>query len=169
MYKIMTDDGNEHGPLSQEQVKQWISEKRADKKTPVFPEGANDWMFLESLPEFSAIFNPPPPPTLPPPPIAAPPPVPASNTLNAIIPYKNVCALVAYYLAVFSVIPILGLPLGLAAFAMGIVGLRFRRKNPTAGGVVHAWVGIILGGLFGFLWLALVVLGIIAMLKSHNR
>ncbi|HXE43459.1 MAG TPA: DUF4339 domain-containing protein [Candidatus Baltobacteraceae bacterium] len=161
----MASDGNEHGPLSFEQVRQWISEKRVEKKTPVFPDGASDWMFLESLPEFSVIFNPPPPPTI----VAPPPSASANNSLNVIIPYKNVRALVAYYLGVFSVIPILGMPLGIAGFVLGILGLRFRRKNPAAGGAVHAWIGIIFGGLFGLLWLALTIMAIVGILHARNN
>lgn len=159
MYKIMAVDGKEYGPHSFEQVKQWILEKRLERKTPVFPDGASDWIFLESLPEFSAIFNPPP--------VGASS-ANAGNSLNVIIPYKNICALIAYYLGVFSVIPFLGMPLGIAAFILGILALRFRRRNPAAGGVVHAWIGIVIGGLFGFLWLALIIWLFIEFGKHHR-
>jgi len=56
-------------------------------------------------------------------------------------------ALVGYYLAVFSLIPCAGFILGLAALILGIIGLRLAKKQPTAKGKAHAWVGIILGGL----------------------
>jgi hypothetical protein len=56
MYKILGSDGHEYGPLSTEKVKQWISENRVEKKTPVLPDGASDWVFLSSLPEFTAAF-----------------------------------------------------------------------------------------------------------------
>ena len=56
MYKILGSDGNEYGPLSTEKIKQWISEERVEKKTPVLPDGAADWVFLSSLPEFSEAF-----------------------------------------------------------------------------------------------------------------
>ena len=56
MYKILGSDGHEYRPLSTEKVKQWISENRVEKKTPVLPDGAVDWVFLSSLPEFTASF-----------------------------------------------------------------------------------------------------------------
>ena len=56
MYKILGSDGNEYGPLSAEKIKQWISEERVEKKTPVLPDGAEDWVFLSSLPEFEQVF-----------------------------------------------------------------------------------------------------------------
>ena len=59
-YKILGSDGNEYGPVPARQIKQWIVENRVDKKTPVFPDGAADWVFLESLQEFKTVFAPPP-------------------------------------------------------------------------------------------------------------
>ena len=160
MYKVLGSDGNEYGPVSAEVVKMWIAENRVEKKTPVIPEGVADWVFLDSLPEFAAAFAPP---------LSVPPPIPPSakasksaDGLNAIIPYKNARALVAYYLGVFSVIPPVGALLGIPALVLGISGLRFRRRNPRAGGSVHAWIGIVLGGLFGFGYLALVALVVIS-------
>jgi len=166
MYKILGSDGNEYGPASAEQVKKWIAENRVEKKTPVIPEGAPDWVFLESLPEFAPAFAPPAPR---PPPLA--PSVGATKPgdgLNTIIPYKNARALVAYYLGVFSVIPPLGVLVGIPALALGVSGLRYRRRNPEAGGRIHAWIGIVLGGLFGFGYLTLMALVIIAGIV-HRR
>jgi hypothetical protein len=56
MYKILGSDGHEYGPLSIEKVKQWIAENRVEKKTPVLPDGAADWVFLSSMPEFTEAF-----------------------------------------------------------------------------------------------------------------
>lgn len=74
---------------------------------------------------------------------------------GGIIPYKNTAALIAYYLGVFSLIPCLGIPLGITAFVLGIVGIRNYSENPRVSGVVHAWIGIILGGGLALLNLAL--------------
>jgi len=75
-----------------------------------------------------------------------------------LIPYRNGAALAAYYLGVFSLIPCLGMPLGIAAFFLGLSGLRFAREHPESHGTVHAWIGIILGGLCGFGQLLTIVL-----------
>ena len=160
MYKVLGSDGNEYGPVSAGQVKKWIAENRVEKKTPIRPECAPDWIFLESLPEFAAAFGAP---------LPYPPPIPHSartskstDGLNVVIPYKNARALAAYYLGVFSVIPPVGALLGIPALVLGILGLRFRSRKPEAGGSVHAWVGIILGGLFGLGYLALMALVVIS-------
>ena len=56
MYKILGSDGCEYGPVSTEKIKQWIREDRVEQKTPVMPDGAEDWVFLGSLPEFTRAF-----------------------------------------------------------------------------------------------------------------
>jgi hypothetical protein len=57
MYKILGSDGFEYGPIAAEKIKQWIQEDRVDQKTPVMPDGAEDWVFLGSLPEFAEDFT----------------------------------------------------------------------------------------------------------------
>lgn len=59
-YTVMGDDGKEYGPVTVEQIRQWIAEGRLEKKTPVKPANANDWMFLGDLEEFASIFAVPP-------------------------------------------------------------------------------------------------------------
>jgi hypothetical protein len=73
------------------------------------------------------------------------------DATGGIIPYKNAPALIAYYTGVFSVIPCF--PIGLIAVILGIKGLQVAKERPAVRGQVHAWIGIIVGGLFGLLWL----------------
>lgn len=82
------------------------------------------------------------------------------DATGGIIPYKNVPALMAYYCGVFSVIPCF--VIGLVGVILGVKGLRKAKENPAVRGQVHAWIGIIAGGLFGLLWLALTVLAVAA-------
>jgi hypothetical protein len=56
MYKVLGSDGSEYGPISAEKIKQWIREGRVEQKTPVMPDGAEDWVFLGTLPEFAGCF-----------------------------------------------------------------------------------------------------------------
>lgn len=56
MYKILASDGNEYDSISADKIKQWILENRVEPKTPVMPEGADDWVFLGDLPEFKEHF-----------------------------------------------------------------------------------------------------------------
>jgi hypothetical protein len=78
------------------------------------------------------------------------------DAVETLIPYKNPMGLMAYYAGVFALIPCVGLVLGPAAFILGILGLRYGNKYPTAGGKGHAIAGIVLG--------ALVVLGHIGVI-----
>src|SRR5436853_1342964 len=64
MYKIRGGDGNEYGPVNADQVRQWISEGRANSQTLVLPDGLTEWKSIGSLPEFAGLFTAPPLPPL---------------------------------------------------------------------------------------------------------
>jgi hypothetical protein len=72
-----------------------------------------------------------------------------AESLSTLIPYKNSNALIAYYLGVFSLIPFFGMILGIVALILGLQGLAFYKQHPETKGLVHAWVGIIMGSVFG--------------------
>ena len=57
MYKIIGADGKEYGPVSTEQLRQWITEGRVNTQTKVLPEGGVDWKPLGTLPEFSLLVG----------------------------------------------------------------------------------------------------------------
>jgi hypothetical protein len=61
MYKIVGADGRQYGPVSGEQIRQWIAAGRVESRTPAFTDGAKDWTFVGLLPEFANCF-----PTTPP-------------------------------------------------------------------------------------------------------
>jgi hypothetical protein len=71
----------------------------------------------------------------------------SGDATGGLIPYRNPQALIAYYLGVFSLIPCLGAVLGPGALVLGILGLSYRKKDETVGGMAHAIVGIVLGSL----------------------
>lgn len=96
-------------------------------------------------------------------------PNPQSSGVDSIIPYKNGAALAAYYLSVFSLVPFLGLCLGIPAIILGVVGLKKSRKYPTAKGGAHAWVGIILGSLTSLVWIGLIVTFVVAAVMNAPR
>ena len=160
MYKIIGADGREYGPITAEQIRQWIAEGRANAQTRAQREGSNEWKSLSAFTEFAALLAPPLAGAIPPRLTSSPTPVvQTDDTLAALIPYKNAAALTAYYLAVFSLVPCFGFFLGIAAVIFGIVGLRRARTHPEAKGKVHAHIGIWLGG---FMVLAhLVAIGLI--------
>ena len=75
MYKIIGADQREYGPVTIDQIKQWIAEGRANGATLVQAEGSADWVPLSTLPELNdalAAKAPPAAPLASPPPPAAP-------------------------------------------------------------------------------------------------
>ena len=53
MYKIIGADQKEYGPVSADQLRQWIAEGRASGASLVRPEGATEWQPLSAFPEFA--------------------------------------------------------------------------------------------------------------------
>lgn len=68
-----------------------------------------------------------------------------NDRYQALIPTKNVPALLSYYFGVFGLIPLAGIPLSITAIVLGIIGLGKYKQNPTPGAKAHALVGLILG------------------------
>lgn len=89
-----------------------------------------------------------------------------ADATGGLVPYKNPSALTAYYLSVFSLIPCIGLFLGIPAIVLGIKGLKFQKANPHAAGVAHAWVGIILGSLTSLAWISGICIAIVGALMA---
>jgi hypothetical protein len=106
---------------------------------------------------------PPATPPLTPPMVQQPIPPMKGDATGGVIPYKNPAALLAYYAGVFSVLPFF--PIGLAALVLGIYGLRNRAREPAIRGSVHAWIGIVVGGIFGTLWLVVTIVLIVVKLR----
>jgi hypothetical protein len=64
------------------------------------------------------------------------------DATGGLIPYKNKCALIAYYVGIFSFfIPFSGI----ASIILGVKGLQARKQNPVIKGSAHAIVGIVAG------------------------
>ena len=78
-------------------------------------------------------------------------------SLGGLIPYRNSNALISYYVGLFSFFPFVGLIMGIVAIVLGVRGLKLAGAQPEVKGKTHAWVGIILGGLFGAMNLAMVI------------
>ena len=59
-YKILGADGRQYGPVTSDQVVQWLKEGRANRYTKVCVEGTLDWRAIADLPEFAAFLTTPP-------------------------------------------------------------------------------------------------------------
>jgi hypothetical protein len=88
------------------------------------------------------------------------------DATGGMIPYKNMPALIAYYLGIASLIPCIGIGFAIPAFVLGIVGLMKRKANPAVKGSVHAWIGIVLGGLCTLLWGGLLIMSVLLPILS---
>ena len=83
---------------------------------------------------------------------------PPTASTNKLIPTSNPKALLAYYLGIFGLIPGFCIFLAPAALVLGILGLKAVSERPEIAGKVHAWIGIVLGGLSTLACIVLVVL-----------
>jgi hypothetical protein len=73
----------------------------------------------------------------------------------------------AFWLALIAIVPVFGLPLGLTAFVLGLVGLSRVKNNPLFCGTGRAWTGVILGGSLAFLHIAIPALVVILTTLSR--
>lgn len=155
-YMLRWSNGQQYGPATMTLLVQWAREGRVPTDAVLVPTDGSPTRAARDTPELAAIVTAPPTIStgLQMPSRA---PVADDGPGPAIIPYKNPPALIGYYLAVFSLIPFLGLLLGVPAFICGIVGLRKRIKNPKVRGMAHALIAIILGGITSLVWAFVIV------------
>jgi hypothetical protein len=141
MHMVEFPNGTEFGPADEATLKQWAREGRIRPDAQIVDAaGGSPPIAAASHPLIAAIVNAPPT-------VAQPIGSSTDSRAPALIPYKNPAALVGYYLSVFSLIPVVGAFLGLAAVGCGIAGRRAYRRDRRHGGAAHAWVAIILGSL----------------------
>lgn len=110
----------------------------------------------------------PPPPPVPAAPMIGPPVASSGGAFEAVIPVRNGSALAAYYLGLFSLVPFIGVPMGVVAVVLGIKGLQFGKANPGVHGTVHAWVGIICGGFWALVYAFLTVAIVLGAIAGHR-
>jgi hypothetical protein len=58
MYKIIGADQKQYGPVSADEMRQWIAEGRVNAQTLIQAEGQTDWRPLSSFPEFATAAQP---------------------------------------------------------------------------------------------------------------
>lgn len=147
MYKIIGADGKEYGPVTSEQLRQWLNEGRANAQTQVQPEGATGWQPLGSVTEFADAFAARPATLAPPPAAAGAQPFAASATALVNGPAIGLMVTAGF-----------GFAANLIAVLWSLVGSQFQRLPPGmdpelsrliqtmsgAVGVVSCLVGLIL-------------------------
>jgi TM2 domain-containing membrane protein YozV len=61
MYKVIGADGRQYGPVTAEQLRQWVNEGRVNAQTLIQLEGQTEWKALANYPE---LLPPVPPPVV---------------------------------------------------------------------------------------------------------
>src|SRR5262249_43771588 len=124
MYTIIGADGREYGPATAEQLRQWISEGRANAQTRVRIEGSTGGKLLSELEDF---FPKPPPAPVPAPLIAPAPfsiaPVPRTNPMA-------VAGMVFGILSIAFSCCCYGLPFNIAGILFSGVALSQIKNDP---------------------------------------
>ena len=117
MYKIIGADGKEYGPITVEQLRQWISEGRVNPQTRVKSEGATGWQPLGSLPEFAQAHA---ALTAPPPRTSA---LAITSLILGVLGFCGVTALVGLILGIVSLVKISGSQGRLNGKGLAIAGI----------------------------------------------
>ena len=146
MYKIIGADQKEYGPITADQLRQWISEGRVNGNTKVQAQGSAVWKTVSELPEFAAAL-----PAIPPHAAGSP----ITIAMGPPVAKSNPLAVWAMSTGIFSLLccQLLG-PLPLV---LGIVALSQIKKNPQQTGSGFAIAGIVLGILGLIVFVAFIV------------
>ncbi len=150
MYKIVGADGKEYGPVTAEQLRQWLAEGRVNAWTRVLAEGATEWKTLAELPEFAPALA------------AATAPVPGPIQVPP-TPKTNGMALTGLILGIvsltFGLCCCSGLPFSVLGVIFSAIGLSQINRDPQnqqgRGLAIAGLVVSILGLLVGLLLVAL--------------
>lgn len=139
MYKIVGGDQREYGPVTSDQVREWIASGRANAQTLASFEGS-PWKALSTFPEFADALRTATPPPLPPGTAAVP-----GQPGQAYMGAKN--NNIAISGLVLSVLGLCCSPLSLVGLVLSIVGFVQINKNPQAftTSKIVPIIGIILG------------------------
>ncbi len=154
--QVRLSNGQQHGPVPWETLKVWVQQNRVPPDAMLVCEATRQERSVASFPDLASLPR-------------------GDDATATLIPYRNMPALLGYYLGVFSLsacIPILGIVgigMGIAAVVLGIKGLRNARANPLAKGTVHAWIAIICGTIFTLAGLAINIAVIAAITFDAAR
>jgi len=139
MYIIIGADRREYGPVTSDQLRQWITEGRVNGQTKVRVDGSTDWKPLSEISELSALL-----PIQPPPPLTV---APAPFSVTA-PPRTNQMAMAGMILGILSLTVgccCYGLPFNIAGIICSLVALSQISKEPiTQKGKAFAITGLVL-------------------------
>ena len=128
MYKLIGADGHEYGPVSGDQLRQWLTEGRVNADTQVLPEGGTGWSTLRALPEFSALLA----GGSTPPPIRSHPGQPGGMPFRKNNPFAVTGLILGIFSVTFGLCCCYGLPFNLLGIIFSLIGLAQIQKQPDA-------------------------------------
>ena len=140
MFKILGSDQKEYGPVSADQIRQWIAQGRANSQTKAQAPGTTDWKPLADFPEFADALQTAVPPAGQPTPAPGGQPPAAPPKANGLA----ITSLVLGCLGLFTcgITALVGLILGIIAL------VRINKSNGQLGGKGIALSGAIVSAAF---------------------
>src|SRR3954447_9028115 len=160
MYKVLGADQKEYGPVSAEQIHQWIRDRRLNAQSLVMTEGAVGWKPLSFFPEFASslaaagLSAPLPPQSQP----GA-----GGVVTGGALPQTNSFAIAGMCLGIFALVVTCccyGMPFNILGLIFSILGLnQIKRSSPPQKGREMAITGIILSVISLVLGLLVLILG----------
>jgi hypothetical protein len=163
-YKLIGSDQKEYGPVSLEQLRQWVGEGRVNAQTLIQPEGETGWKPLGFFPELTAVAGSAGPAPL------GPPAVPPGWSQPGVDPAQAVRT-PATLLMIVGGLGILGGLLGLALnlFNVGMMNMHNLPPNlpPQFGRWMEFWSGP-WPSIAALLMNVVIVLGGLSMLKLQR-
>ena len=134
MYRIIGGDQKEYGPVSAEEMRRWIAERRLQAGSLIQTQGTTDWKPLSLFPEFSAALTP-----------LAPAPFPTSNAAGLTEQGSNSMATSGLALSCFALICCGCAPAAILGLIFSIIGLNQANRDPLQTGKSLAISGIVIG------------------------
>jgi hypothetical protein len=159
MYKILGADGKEYGPVSLEQMRQWVSHGRVNAQTKVQAQGSSEWRAAAEIPEIQAM-------------LANPGSSPGSSSMPGVPapgPRRQGLAITSFVLGLFSIL-CLGILTGIPAIFTGHRAHNRARKNPSQfGGSGLAIAGFIMGYVSVLFTLVALAIVLPALAKAKEK
>jgi hypothetical protein len=168
MYRIIGADGNQYGPISADQLRQWIAEGRANAQTKILAEGTTEWKPLSEFPEFFPSTSA--PGAMPPPPSPAP--LPGMPTMQPLGSYGYpgaadqvngpaigliIVAIIGFLAQVFSLV-----------WRLFFSAVAAAQSNQPEWVTMFSGTGAIIGSILGILSSILVLFGALKMKRLEN-
>ncbi len=134
MYRVLGADGKEYGPVSADQIRQWIAERRLNSNTMLQTPDSTGWRPLTMFPEFTGTLG-----TITPSPLPSNPQAVSGSPANAMAAW-------GLGLSCFSLICCCS-PAAVVGVVLSCIGLSQANRDPAQTGKPMAIAGIVVGAI----------------------